>query len=806
MARKVRILAAGIGVMALLLLVLTLGCQGPAGPAGVQGSPGPAGPAGPAGKAGPEGPAGKAGPAGPAGAPAGTPAPKVVTVDAGKDQTAKPGATVNLKASVNTGDGSTVKSIEWTQVAGVPTKLTAGAAGAATVVLADAAAYKAELLKDLELLDRVQVQAINPHSLSSAQTATFKATVTTSSGAYSKTINVMADIPFAITNGILDVPIGIPALLNGKKQNSYNWGISGPSGSAASFDSATERNPSFTPDVAGKYTITESSSGAALTMYAGTWAGAITGQDAKGRPVAATCQACHNGQVAPDKFSAWSKSGHAEIFTQNIEDPSGHWAINCAQCHTVGYAPGAKNNGFDEAVAAEGWKVPPHGEKGLWTEILSNFPKTAQLANIQCENCHGPNEGTGLHPDGKIDPERVNISADVCGACHGEPPRHGRFQQWEMSKHADFELPINDATVEARGTSAAHCGRCHTAQGFLAWIKQGDLTKLIQGAKGDATVAELTALGLTKDKVQPQVCVVCHDPHDPGSTTGEPNNATVRITDNTPMLPAGYKATNVGRGAICMVCHNTRNGAHNDSVGNPANYSAPHTAAQTDILMGQNAYFVTTGERGKHALIQDTCAKCHMESTPPPAEFSFQLSGTNHDFKAKPNICTDCHGAFNGGGLQASTEEDLETLGAKMSSYLLNKMGDKVTIKDYTPHQFQGKNYDLASDNITVDKSNIASMAPTEPHGQQGYLIKFKSPVSATYSLQGQAPHTLQIKEASVQLGNITADGSKALIATSDPLVRAGWNYFLVHGDGSKGVHNPAFVKEVLKASVNALK
>jgi len=59
-----------VGVMAVALAVLLVGCEGPAGPsgpAGPAGSDGSAGPAGPGGPAGPDGPTGPAGPEGPAG-------------------------------------------------------------------------------------------------------------------------------------------------------------------------------------------------------------------------------------------------------------------------------------------------------------------------------------------------------------------------------------------------------------------------------------------------------------------------------------------------------------------------------------------------------------------------------------------------------------------------------------------------------------------------------------------------------------------------------------------------------------------
>lgn len=729
-----------------------------------------------------------------------------VVVNAGAAQVSKPGATVTLAAKVDALDGSQVTGYKWEQTVGAAAKIAGGDTATATVTLADAAAIKAKLIQGLDLQDRFEVAAIIPHALTDSERATFKLTVTTSSGKYSGTVNVTADSPFTFSGGLRNVPIGEPVLLQGKKQSSYNWSVAGPAGSTAALDSATTQNPSFTPNVVGKYTLTEKTSGVVVEVFAGTWEGAITGQDAKGRPLAAGCTACHNGTIAPDKFTEWKDSGHAEIFTQNIENPDGHWAINCAQCHTVGYNPAVKNGGFDEPFVEEGWKVPSHGDKGLWTQILQKFPKTAKLANIQCENCHGPNNGNTLHPNGKIDAARVSISSDVCGACHGEPPSHGRFQQWERSGHGNFELAIEEATVEKRAASAAHCGRCHSAQGFLKWIKQGDLTKQIQGAKGNATVDELKAMGLTKDTVQPQTCVVCHNPHAEGSTTGEPNNASVRIMDNTALLPAGFQAKALGRGAICVTCHNTRNALHNNDFP-PNSYSAPHTAAQGDVLMGENAYFVSTGDRSPHSLIKDSCAKCHMEETPPPADFSRGGAGTNHRFKAQITICGSCHSAtLDGKALQVGIEAKVHELGEVMSKYMLNKIPDRTTVKDYTPHQFGGKSYDVKSDGVVVDKANIAKIEPTEPHGQQGFIIQFKNPVSVTYKPANEAAHTVSVKEVEVQLGDFSADGKTALIAVTDPLVKASWNYFLIHGDGSEGVHNPTFTREVLEASIIALK
>ena len=96
------------------------------------------------------------------------------------------------------------------------------------------------------------------------------------------------------------------------------------------------------------------------------------------------------------------------------------------------------------------------------------------------------------------------------------------------------------------------------------------------------------------------------------------------------------------------------------------------------------------------------------------------------------------------------------------------------------------------------------SIEAVEPHGQQGYLITIKNAVSVTYK-PADGAHTLQLTKIQVQLGDITTDGKTAVLSPTDNLVKAGWNYFLLHGDGSEGVHNPAFAIDVINASIDAL-
>jgi hypothetical protein len=710
-----------------------------------------------------------------------------VVVNAGANQTAAPGESVNLAATIELLDGSSVTGIQWSQTTGVTASIASSTTETTSVGLSSESAYKAGLLSHLKTLDRLAVQAINPFSLEEAEIITFKVTVTTSSGTYSDSVDVVAHLPFAVASGIRNVPIDVPVLIQGKDLASYSWQIStSPSGSSASLNDATDRNPYFTPDVVGEYVLTEAISGGELQIFAGTWEGAITGVNSEGRPVSGDCTNCHNGTIAPNTFVAWADSGHAEIFTDNL-NTSTHYGEGCFTCHSVGFDLDADNGGFDDAsdypaFLAAGLINSPSPTN--WTTVLADFPDTALLANIQCENCHGPNDGNDLHMNDTTN-ARVSISSDTCATCHGEPLRHGRFQQWEESGHSNFELAQEEGAVENRA-SADHCGRCHTGQGFIAWIQQDDLTQHLQGADGDATVEEMTALGMTLDSVQPQTCVTCHDPHLQGTTSGEPNTATVRIQGDTAMLPAGFKAVAVGQGALCVTCHNTRNGAHNDNVTTTLDDRAPHTAAQGDVLMGENAYFVSTGDRGGHSLLTNTCATCHMETTDPPAEFSYNLAGTNHSFAASPTICADCHGEFTGGTLESAVETLSHDLEAAIGAAIISEIGVQTSAGAVV---LKGKGTDGADVLITFT-SAISDVSLVEYHGRSSMNITVDG---VTYS--------------NVRLASDTAVGDGTLITSpaGQLIAKASWNYWLIHGDGSNGIHNPDWVLSVLTESIKAL-
>jgi hypothetical protein len=250
---------------------------------------------------------------------------------------------------------------------------------------------------------------------------------------------------------------------------------------------------------------------------------------------------------------------------------------------------------------------------------------------------------------------------------------------------------------------------------------------------------------------------------------------------------SGYAATDVGRGAICMTCHNGRRGLRNDANFSVADASrAPHVGPQADILMGQNLYFAQTGKRSYHSMIEDSCVTCHMEATPPPPDLSYQLGGTNHTFYASPTICSKCHSDITTEDVQAVVVDKMTALETEIEKALKGAMQAQIRA---------GNRIDLTGGVIVSAASDIVSVAFGETSGRQAIEVTLAN--GTTTGLVG--------------LNNVKvippAGSAKELYAVADPnIAKAGWNLLSLHSDASKGVHNPGFANSALDVSLFALK
>ncbi len=730
---------------------------------------------------------------------------KIVTSMEGS---AEPGESITIAAAVEVLDGSTtVQGFSWAQSNSVDVSIAGGSTDTATVTLPDAAAYKAELMKVLReppitadqlpenvplpdseefpggLPDRFQVVGPNPFAIEETGHVALTLTVETSSGDITEHVDIHTELPWRPAPGIRNVPIEVPVLLSGKMQDSYDWAMSTPPGSSTSLIDATTREPYFTPDVAGLYRVTvtnmtgEMDEDVVMEIRAGTWEGVITGQDADGLPVAANCTICHNDGIARDLFTPWARTGHATIFSDSI-DTNDHYGEQCFVCHTVGYDLRANNGGVDEVedfedFLAAGLLANP-GDN--WDQVVDEFPATAQMANVQCESCHGPQRGGGAHTQGE---PRLSLSSNVCATCHGEPLRHARFQQWQLSGHANYELAIDEG-------ENGNCARCHTANGFLAWLP------ILLDDDPNTDPLDNIEITWTADETEPQTCVVCHDPHNIGTVSGSETNATVRISGDTPPLIAGFQVFGAGRGALCMTCHNSRRGLRNDDNFDEFAMTseagrAPHGSAQADVLMGENAFLVEVGIRGAHSFVEDTCVACHMVETPPPDVLSYNLGGTNHTFFASKNVCASCH-------TEIPTSDNIE-IAFNATSDQLKLLVEEAILNLISEQELLGNSIDLGGEATLTDETPISNIDFGSYHGQQAITVTLTdSTVIGPVTMSS----VMVFGPGNVELGRLYDFADARLI-------KAGWNWNLGNNDGSKAAHNPSFVFGFLDASIDAL-
>ncbi len=177
------------------------------------------------------------------------------------------------------------------------------------------------------------------------------------------------------------------------------------------------------PDVTGQYTVgatvttaTEGTTNLTFQVTAGKYVGINT------------CALCHSGGlIAKDMVQAWQTTAHSKIFSQGIDGLLGHYSQSCLQCHTVGYDSNtnAVNDGFDDVATQTGWVFPTVLTNGNFAAMP---PSLQNLANIQCENCHGPGSehAAALGNTNAFNWPRLSktVSSGDCNQCHDAPTHH----------------------------------------------------------------------------------------------------------------------------------------------------------------------------------------------------------------------------------------------------------------------------------------------------------------------------------------------------------------------------------------------
>jgi hypothetical protein len=692
--------------------------------------------------------------------------------------------------------------------------------------------------------------------------------------------------------GVKDVPIGQPCYVNSGHDGGSSWTLTAPAGSKATLSSATDRFPFFVPDMVGAYTLTEGAN--SMVIYAGNFVGVVANSSSAASytskqfdlnnpedadkagmwytaPATGTlvtfdntwpvvvpdggCLACHfnnaviNGLTAYNKFTPWTQTAHATFFARGIDGITSN-SGSCLTCHTTGYDLSllANNGGFDDVAAANGWVYPSNRVSGNWGKIFDD-PKTARvgkLSNIQCENCHGPQDtgAAGAHisglkggTSGAAGGTRVSYGAEDCGVCHASGTGHHNYSEWVRSLNPGIPGPavqivvpgvepftVNTvagdeghghskiAQIDATGYSGharstdTKCSICHTAEGFAAYVNQ---LKQFSSANNDAAgvlspkyvpdsfQSDGKTVVWTKDNAHSQTCNACHDPHD------DTNPNQLRIYDSAPMTIVGVGVTGLGKGAICTLCHNSRNGLKTDNTTflheDDDAYAltvidTPHDNTQAEVLLGRDAFFME-GQLpmlSKHANVKDTCVGCHMTLNPAKHLSHGASAGSGHQFFIndgdRPDLCSNCHGtgdSVTGQGLVANTQNQFAALSAAMGPAMKAQLpaGTIFVGSSHTP---------VSTAAVTSVNFNNTAANP---------LALTAAGASSFYFYNGT---TLL---ASGNCSQITSDaaGKNPIFGPASKFRKAVWNYQLIGKDYSYGVHNPSFVTTVLAQTIAAI-
>jgi hypothetical protein len=645
----------------------------------------------------------------------------------------------------------------------------------------------------------------------------------------------------------------------------------------------------------------------ALTVYVSSWVGVMNGN-----PAAPCASCHQPAGAAPDKFTPWTNTAHQSAMQRKVDGlATSHFGESCLECHTTGWnevatAQTAANGGFFYELNNERgpdgglWQYPNPMTSTSYSDMAADYPNLGYLGGIQCENCHGPAGGAATaHPgpgsgtgNAGLRYARVNWSENVCSSCHEEANIHYFPGQWALTKHGNKQVAMRLATVESKATApgggadpqsgAQFCARCHSAQGFAEYVKllnngatdrydfiTTDDKKLADGGANAPDAAYLASLGLTVARVESQTCSACHDPHSNvaaskayGSDSGvgpvdcsqqgnyaDPACKQLRIYDTLPGLPSGMGAfSGVGEGALCMACHNGRNGEHTDTRNQSPYVENPHDSTATEALFGFNAFFVPRYSPSPHLAVKDTCVGCHVNiPTATQADGGFS---NNHGFVTDLSICKTCHGSsgVDGKAIQAQVTSEIATLGAAIVSAVTGAVTTAaasnplcVQVASISDPRCTGGSckssqvvpavpFPVPPSNVQIAAGNVASVTMSSGGSTSVTItltsagpsfnyydpldVAMASPIGAWPYSGNTKPKNYTVPIYTIQVGACGASTPTYLFPVSNPgnLVpdptipgKAIWNYTTLNNEGSGGIHNFPWTNAVIQNTLQQL-
>ncbi len=674
------------------------------------------------------------------------PATSMVIANAGSDQySAGYGSSVALSGQASSSYNNASITYQWIQTAGPAVSLLSPATSTPTFM-------SLPINQIVNIPDNFGLLGITPSETGSY---TFILYATANGFSDSATVTVSSSQPKpVITNeaGYLfsnetieraNAPLGSVVYLNGGNHapvgstntiTSYLWSFSStPPSSAAAFDDPSSQSPSFIPDMNGDYVI---------NLAAGTAGGTINETftvTANSYVGTKDCEFCHNGSLMTDVTTGYIATAHANAF--NALNGNSNIDESCVQCHTTGFDKTltAANGGFDDIAHSLGWVISlPLSYQSL--------PSTLQpVANVGCESCHGPG---GTHTGS------YSFDTTVCAQCHDNAPFNPEYTQWLNSPHVNSVSP---AGLDLSQPFFASCRECH-------W----SLDIVYTNMEGKGQVPFVTP------NEQPVNCIACHDPHNGA------NPYSLRVYTTVAVAGGSFTMTNVGLGAICMKCH-TDQTPNADIAANSGSELFETTAevfaqGQGFTGAGAGAYAASITESSYHAGagdFPDLCVTCHMAQTPAPGQPGYNTTG-EHSFMMTDiagndhvAVCNTCHT----GSIAVTGFDTIDPLYPTT-----NWDGHTSGVTEGVQDQVHGLLSVLACA-ITTSATRYCTVNTADVNGNT---------VSWTITI----PATRNAAISAVSLtGTTFAVWPTATTSEKDAV----YNWYLVSGEGSYGIHNTAF-------------
>jgi len=344
-----------------------------------------------------------------------------------------------------------------------------------------------------------------------------------------------------------------------------------------------------------------------------------TGASVRAYVGAAVCQTCHRSEHA-----SWTTTKHS-VALSVLQQAGQAENERCLPCHTVGY-----------------------GEETGYT----NQADTPQLANVQCENCHGAGGRHIANPS--QNQMNIPLNADLCGQCH-TGSHHPNFDQWAESKHAAALT-----TLQENPHASDACLDCHSVEARLA---SGEHVVLALPEQVETVVAQ-----------NPITCQLCHAAH------GSPNPAQLRQAPTE----------------LCVQCHT-------DDDSSPP--SSPHHP-QREIFLGLGGWepngAQAIGPNSAHTTAAAlACITCHVYQTAPDQPTDENPVNTGHTFLPRvPDACTQCHEADEAIALMTAAQDEIDTRVAQLTRYFTQD--DSLFIDRTTLGADDQARFDIAKFNVQL--------------------------------------------------------------------------------------------------------